>query len=230
MGGNAPPRVPKSGSSLSHQRADVGKKSAGAASGAVEPTSVQADPIPVHHPVAARNTVRHPAPEPGVGSVPNPVTWAGVVTAAGHRDQSNVAAFTKVTHKPSQRGGKSNPLGATMYVVVQRSGGLDDKAKKTIFCLGTPSCRDNEEARLKASAARIVMAALTAVAKAVSTSPFTIVDGAWSRRVGKGGGKTTLTGNFSYTIVGVIPFPVIKTFATHLIGPLHVGVIIPSDK
>lgn len=81
---------------------------------------------------------------------------------------------------------------------------------------------------MKASAARIVLAARTAVERA-SANHFHIIDGMWSRR-SIDGGKPGYTRNFTFVISGEVPFQSILPFKDHLIAPLLRGVLKPGDK
>lgn len=156
---NAGSSAPSVSSTPPHQRGKVGGKS---------------DPARYMRPVAGEGStsVLAPAdaflalpsrPKLSEGSVPTPITWAGVATANVVRDNGNVQDFVKVAraNKPSRP--QATTKGKTTRVVVLHDNGIDDQAKEDALRYGNATRSGSREDHLKASAARIVMAVRTAI-------------------------------------------------------------------
>ena len=144
--------------------------------------------------------------------IPKPVTFAGVVTANAHRNNTNAAAFTSVACQ--NRPPPSSQTPTITRLVVLWDGGVDDPAK---------------EALLQTQTDKIVMQVRTSIQSVVSPPPFHVLSGAWARRASPGS-KPAPTGNFTFTLAGTVDFQLVLPFARHFIAPLLKGVLYPGDK
>ena len=151
-------------------------------------------------------------PKVGDGVIPKPVTFAGVVTANAHKNQTNAAAFT--TAAQQSRPPPGSAAASITCLVVLRDGGVDDPAK---------------EALLRTQTDKIVMQVRNSIQSVVSLSPFHVLSGNWARRTSLGS-KPVPTGNFTFTIAGTVDFQAVLPFARHFIAPLLKGVLYPGDK
>ena len=163
----------------------------------------------------------------GVVAVPVPTTFAGVLTAGGYREGSNVRAFAKAAKAaapspPSSQGPK------TIRFVILRDGGVSDEWKEWNLWEGDPPVGRTVEECQKSSAARIVLALHTDIERQVA-DPIRIIDGAWCCKASKGG-PPEYTGDFSVTLAGDVPFAAIIPYLTFFTRHLLRAHLVPGEK
>ena len=151
---------------------------------------------------------------------PKPTIMADgwVVTARANvvKDQSNVAAYANIVNRSMGRTAmgrqsKAAPKRNTTEITVVRNGGVNDEAAERAIRNQNPSA--------------IVMAVRTAISK-LTAQPIQVLGGRWAS--GFKAGRSRPTGNFVYTLNGVLNYDQIRPFEQELVKPFGRGVLTPT--
>ena len=151
---------------------------------------------------------------------PKPTTtadgWVTTARANVVKDQSNIAEYANTVNRgmgrtAMGRQSKMAPKRNTTEITVVRNGGVDDEAAERAIRNQNPSA--------------IVMAVRTAVSK-LTAQPIQVLGGRWAS--GFKAGRSRPTGNFVYTLNGILNYDQIRPFEQELVKPFGRGVLTPT--
>ena len=155
---------------------------------------------------------RQPKPKPTVTAD----GWVMTARANVVKDQNNVAEYANTVSRSMGRTAmgrqsKAAPKRNTTEITVVRNGGVNDEAAERAIRNQNPSA--------------IVMAVRTAISR-LTAQPIQVLGGRWAS--GFKAGKAKPTGNFVYTLNGVLSYDQIRPFEQELIKPFGRGVLTPT--
>lgn len=155
---------------------------------------------------------RQPKPKPMVTAD----GWVTTARANVVKDQSNIAEYANTVNRSMGRTAmgrqsKAAPKRNTTEITVVRNGGVDDEAAERAIRSQNPSA--------------IVMAVRAAISK-LTAQPIQVLGGRWAS--GFKAGRPRPTGNFVYTLNGVLNYDQIRPFEQELIKPFGRGVLTPT--
>ena len=142
--------------------------------------------------------------------------WVTTARANVVKDQHNIAEYASTVNRSMGRTAigrqsRAAPKRNTTEITVVRNGGVDKEAAKRAIHNQNPSA--------------IVMTVHTAISK-LTAQPIQVLSGRWAS--GFKAGKAKPTGNFVYTLNGVLNYNQIRPFEKELIKPFGRGVLTPT--